>query len=398
MFRLLIAILSTLALAGSALELRLSSPLQTAPSRPDSVCPAYLCDENAVANFAYREQLKNDKASLAKAILVLRGSVARDPGSAQRWADLAQALAWNGSRESAATCLRRSLELGSGSARILLAAGEFELQYGDRQRGLELLRQVVAQTRDFDEAVFSTLGAGSQGLDEALADGLPVDRDAGQAYLRYLLREKDNLRARAVWSWMGNHHLRDEKIAGAYAEFLFAQKRYEEAADVWAAVHAAYHNSEFVFNGDFAQEPGSAPFDWRIEPAEHVEIGRDCEGACALRVSFDGSENLEFRNLAQTLALKPGSYTLHLTWRPDGVTTDQGPRFRIQENATSSHVFGESAMALGTSGWQSNDVAFQVPPATPLVQLQLVRHASLRFDSKIAGSLWIRRVSVTAAK
>ncbi|MEO8132275.1 MAG: hypothetical protein ABI822_34580, partial [Bryobacteraceae bacterium] len=50
---------------------------------------------------------------------------------------------------------------------------------------------------------------------------------------------------------------------------------------------------------------------------------------------------------------------------------------------------------LGTADWRELSAAFCAEPKTNLVALSLVRQPSLKFDSKIKGTLWLDSVSLS---
>ena len=54
----------------------------------------------------------------------------------------------------------------------------------------------------------------------------------------------------------------------------------------------------------------------------------------------------------------------------------------------------ETEAVRGTSGWHPLEVEFETGPGARLLELQIARRTSWRFDSKIKGSVWIDDVSI----
>ena len=92
--------------------------------------------------------------------------------------------------------------------------------------------------------------------------------------------------AQTVWQWMQDRSLTDNGITVEYSKFLLGAQKYEAAAAAFGAGFGGrtknYQRTEFIFNGGFEDDPiAGAPFDWTIQPSEHVEIARD--GQCLQR-------------------------------------------------------------------------------------------------------------------
>jgi hypothetical protein len=51
---------------------------------------------------------------------------------------------------------------------------------------------------------------------------------------------------------------------------------------------------------------------------------------------------------------------------------------------------------VGTSDWSEQEAEFTTKPETSLLLLRVARPSSASLDSRIAGTVWIDRVSLTA--
>ncbi len=118
-------------------------------------------------------------------------------------------------------------------------------------------------------------------------------------------------------------------------------------------------------------------------------------GSRALRVTFDGSQNVDFANLWQYVVVQPNTrYSFSAYLRAEDLTTDSGIRFEISDvnHPANLHVFTPGA--LGTQPWALDEVAFTTGPATRLLQVALRRTPSTMLANKIRGTAWVDDVSL----
>jgi hypothetical protein len=400
--RAMLLLIGCATLLGSGVEIVASKRLYAHFESDQALCRWDLCDDKAVLNQAYDLQIYGNKHDVERASGVLLESLIRDPSSAYRWIDFSQVLAQQGRLNQASYCMARAVDLGHGSADVLDEAGNFYLLYGDPRVGLRDLARVLQMTRNFDQQIFNLFDARKVTVDDALEYGMPLEKLPVQGYLRYLMEQDQMAGAEKAWRWMTGHQLIDKQIAAEYCNFLFNQRQFSQSAEEWASAVGGstpdYRSKQFLYNGDFADEPlPGATFDWRVTPMDHVGVGRDCEpqpGRCSLRVQFDGLENVDFNNVSQIVVLDPGSYRFQVFVRTDNLTTDQGMLVEVEDGENAGHLDVESPELKGTLDWQEIQVPFTVAPVTNFIQINLRRHASLRFDNKISGTAWFRQASL----
>src|ERR1019366_5507530 len=132
----------------------------------------------------------------------------------------------------------------------------------------------------------------------------------------------------------------DRELAIAYVEFLLEQHQYDHAESVWvqeapAAARGGYPAHNRVYNGEFEQAPSGCRLDWKIGKTEAVEVERDGavakDGSFSLRTRFAGTENVSFQSVVQTVVAGAGNYRFSAWLKTEGITTDQGIRFCIQD-------------------------------------------------------------------
>jgi hypothetical protein len=296
----------------------------------------------------------------------------------------------------------RAVELGPHLPQILLRAANFHFRLGAAQDALGYAAQVLAIVPDYDAAIFTTYSRMGVDTENALRYGLPHGARAAQAFFRYTLSAGGLEDAASVWAWMGRNSMNDDRSADAYAAFLIGRQRYEEAARMWAAQmgtrEAGYLQSKWLCNGDFSREPSGAVFDWKVTPVAGVEVRRDSgQGRPALRIEFPGTENLAYGNVEQTAFVAPGSYRFSALMRSDAITTGEGVGFRIFDREKPGGLDVRTRQLRGTADWSRVETEFQAR-APGLVVVQVFRAQSLKFDNKIAGTVWIGEVKLERVK
>jgi tetratricopeptide (TPR) repeat protein len=404
-----VPVLSLFVVVGAAAELFVSAGLRQDLATNQEFCRLYLCDDIVVANSSLDLRIKGDAASLSLSVQLLNDLVRRDESSAMRWLDLGDTLGQAGSIDQARFCINRARELGRFSTSALIGAGDFYLRNGDLRQGLHCLSQALSLTSERNEVIFSIFPARHASVRDVLAYGLPPQVRPAQSYFRYLIEwpTESGVRppagdVKAAWEWMAAHHLTGREITSEYTNFLVSRKLFQDARDVWVSQlsdrPSGYFTSQFLYNGDFEQELSLAPFDWSIDPVDHVEVHRDSKaysGRFSLRIRFDGWGNIDYHNVAQKTVLRPGRYRLQAYIRSEDVSTDQGAFFRVSDAENPKRLSVETEQVRGTTPWHALATTFVASPATQVVEVSVARRPSAKFDNKINGAVWIDQVSLT---
>ena len=211
------------------------------------------------------------------------------------------------------------------------------------------------------------------------------------AYLDWLMRWGMAEESLAVWGAMTATPPVDKNTALRYAHFLLSHKRTIQSVDIWQK----YAGGSGLTNPGFENKITGQGFDWRYlhENEGDWELKRvyseSSEGNYALQLKFNGKANVSFQHLYQIVAVTPKEpYRLIYAWKSKGITTDQGPFVEIVGyDAKDLHEAG--AMITGTHGWQEVTIEFTPPDGCHAAVVRLRRKTSMRFDSKIRGSVWL---------
>ena len=211
------------------------------------------------------------------------------------------------------------------------------------------------------------------------------------AYLDWLMRWGMTDESLIVWQAMNATAEPEKEIALHYAHFLLNHKRITPSVDIWQK----YTGSAGLTNPGFENSLTGQGFDWRHwgEKDGKWELKRvyneAAEGEYALKIKFDGQENVSFQHLYQIIAVIPQEkYRLTYAWKSRGITTDEGPFVEIVGYDTQG-LYLAGPMITGSNGWHEESIAFEAPADSWAAVVRLRRRTSMRFDSKIRGSVWL---------
>ena len=346
-------------------------------------------DSNTLSARAYQRMDEGPSQDLANAQRILEQLLATNAASAEQWWSLGAVLAKTGQMEKGRYCYLRAAELAPNSVEAQLAVASFYINAGEGRSALPYLGKILDRTGLYDDTVFNYLDALKLDFNQIAAhSGVSAQSRGAQSYFRHLLSTGDVDNARKAWHWL-NPASADAKLADDYVTFLANKGLADEAAQTWDTKWGESQTA-LLHNGEFERDPSAAFFDWRISSRQHVGVSRDemvfHAGRSSLRIQFDGQENLDYAGISQRVFLQPGAYRLSAFVRTQDITTDQGVALRI--------LNVETEKVTGTVDWKQLEAAVVVPFPARIVEIQMVRHPSLRFDSKIAGTAWIDSVTL----
>ena len=367
-------------------------------------CPWWACDSKILLQRA-RQQLWRAGPQEAHAQgLLFQQALARDPASPYRWSDLADSYTRAGRLEQARYCHRQSVERGPNAPRILLRAANFFYAHDEIDRALSLTARALALSRDYDPAIFRNFTRMGIPAADILRRGMPRDGGAAPAYFHHLVEAGSVSQLALAWDWLRENSLVNRDLLRSYVDWLLGARQYEAASQVLAEhVHRAQQQgrkANRVFNAGFEREPTGTALDWNITPDPHAEVLWDAatalNGARSLKVRFDGEANIAYRHVYQKVVVNPGRMRFRAAVRARGLTSDQGVGFRIYDAERQSRVAQRTKTVSGTCDWKTLEIKISVPRHSRLLQVQLVRQPSSKFDNKLAGTVWIDDISLVS--
>jgi hypothetical protein len=372
------------------------------PALEESVCQSLACSDDLLLDSAKRagaSGLSNMPVVLAN----LREALRRNPASPTRWSDLGQALRQAGRIDEARYCYSQALELGPRNPPVLWRTAVFYLRIKERRSALKYMADLLEVTPEYKDLIFSIYVVNIRDVVETLEFGIPKQGPIAKEYFGYIVKNARKEDVKKAWDWIERSGRLDAELAGKYVEFLIARGESSSAVKVWrtaAGNDKAYLHPNLVYNGGFEVEPLKLGLDWTFHPSRSVRIQRVSapvfSGSSSMEIDFDGSENVEFNDLAENVIIEPGRYHFKAWVRTSELTTDQGISFRLADPSNRQNPVITS-MLTQTHDWTPIEMDFLWSGSMRPLRIEVVRHVSWKFDNKIKGRVWIDGVSLTKA-
>ncbi len=373
------ALLSVAVAAGAAIAIQ-SLPAENTPE---------------AAARALSEQLRPDTAKVAG---LYTQALLRDSANPFRWADLGDALAANHQLPEARTCFRRALELNRRLPQIWLRDANFHFMQGEVDEAVGSAVLVLKTVPDYDGVLFNYFDLLVGNTDRVL-NRIGDNRRAAVAYVDHLIDTSQTDAAIAAWRRVFRSGWIDQRTVGSYVDLLLRQRRYEAAANDWAAfTHRREDDPNAVFNGSFEEDPFGSALDWRISKSADfdTEIESDAahDGKRALHIVFSGKANVAYAHVSEEVIVRPGRYRFSAWVRAEKITTNEGPRLEVCDPQNLSRLDVKTGPYLGSFGWTHVDQEFTLPPDVNMVEIRVLRTPSGKFDNKIDGEFWLDSVEL----
>ena len=354
-------------------------------------------------------------------------ATALSPYNAFYWADLGAAYEWSGRNDDALRAFARSHALFPNSPEINWKLANFYVRTGKILDALRTLKGVLLEDPSKERQVFSLAANATADNQEILREMFPPSAPMLLDYLDFQI--ETNRMDPAAQTWATLLELKspfDPARALPYLDALIQHEHLDHLTEAWVALSTRFPQEiaareskpNLITNGDFSFAPLNGGFDWRVIPVQGAAVTVDApagvdtstgvDASKSLRINFDGTQNLDYAHVLQYVLVTPNtSYKFSAYMRAQGITTDSGPRFILQDAydpATLVDVSSEAANPVrfsistenltGTSDWSPHQLEFKTTGNTRLLIVKLARPPSHKFDNKLAGTVWIARVSL----
>ena len=322
------------------------------------------------------------------AVSFFRRAVSKDPFYIDAWLKMVQAEAAMGHLDNAQSILRFTDNLTTSVFRwkwqqMLLA---HELGMEDVFKGNA---DYILSKRKMLHDTFQMLDIHYEGK---VSDTIhALGKDNLVPYLEWLMGWGRTNDTYMVWEEIGSQNVKDRKVIQEYIHFLIGKKDIIKAQ----AIRQEETGTIGMVNKGFEEDITKTGFDWRYgeDKDKNWEIKRVkspvYEGAYALEIKFAGQKNLSFHHLYQIVSVEPlKSYCLTYKWKSKDITTDQGPFMEIY-CYDKGRLDCKGHMIKGTNDWTDEAIEFTTPEECHAVVVRVKRLPSGRFDSNIAGQIWL---------
>jgi Tetratricopeptide repeat len=341
----------------------------------------------------------------AQAIRDLQVAARMNPHSDRIWMDLAEAYEWRGDMTNARACFERAEYAHPDSAEVAWRYGSFLLRAGNRGDAYRKFRQALKIDSGLTRNVISECSRDSGNVGRIFNEALPRNADQYLDAINYFVSEHQADSALAGWNQLiGLRQPLPLRRALPLLDALIDLGRTGEAHRAWEQALEASGwprdpggATSAVFNGSFEHDPANGGFDWWMSAPAGTAFDFDSSvfhgGRRSLAIRFEGTTNVDFKNLQQAVFVQPGQiYMFSAYLRTDHVSTDSGIRFDLIDNHSRTHYLTPDF--VGTHPWTLVSEHIAAGPETHLLWIVLRRLPSEKFDNKLRGTVWIDDVSL----
>lgn len=355
----------------------------------------------------YYQKWNFERRDLRQVVLYDQRATEANPRSDTYWMDLADAYEAIGQPVRAREAFEHAQYAHPISSDVAWRYGNFLLRQKANSEAFAELRRALMTDPDLTVEAISECSRAGDDLPKILTEVLPNQTGYYLMALDYFLAQRQTDAALIVWNQM--LVLKPTpKMADVVPLIngLIGQEQVEDALRVWRQALQATGwprdeagDSPLVFNGGFEHDLLNGAFDWREDPVSGARFSPDSDvvhtGGRALRITFDGSRNLDFQNLWQFSPVEPRRrYHFSAYLRLEGISTDSGIRFAIQDAFHPAGLQILSPNLVGSHPWSLVEADFMTGPETHLLTIALQRVPSWRFDNKLGGTVWVDDVSL----
>jgi hypothetical protein len=379
---------------------------------PDAIQTAMKWDR---ANPEYYDALGNfmhlyaDGGNSNEIVQLYQSATRLSPHDARYWADLGAGYDWAGRSDDALDAFQQARKLFPNSTEINWRLANFYVRAGKLPEALDTLRIVLLGDSSAGRRVF-TLATNATSNREAILEMLPPQAPVFFEYLNFRIEKDDIAGAEEVWARILQLNLPfDFRNAFPYFDALIQHREPRQLTETWSALAERFpaqirpraSGSDLVTNGGFEFDILNGGFDWRVTPTEGAVVSLDSvgafEGARALRITFDGSRNIDYGHVIQYVPAEANTrYRFSSHIRVQGITTVSGPRLQVCDAYNMGHLFAATGNLVGTSGWSEQHAEFTTSADTRLLLVRVIRSVSNKLDNRIGGAVWIDDVRLNA--
>jgi len=363
------------------------------------------------ADYWYRlgryRQLDFEHMDPQLAISYYRRALAIDPRAAAFWMDLAGAYEMAEDPARAREAFETAKAVYPISGEVAWRYGNFLLRQGQLSEAFAEIRRAVTGDPKLATLAISRCWRSSRDIERILDQVLPHQPPVYLAAIDYLVAEHEADAALMVWKRLLDLQPSFElRRAFSLLNELIERERVDDAKRVWqqALGVAGWTQPELlpgslVWDGGFEGPIANGGFGWREKEIAGAAFEFDTEtrhaGARSLRITFDGTANVDFDNLFQFVPVEPGGrYRFAAYLRIEELSTDSGIRFSISDPWRPGDLSLLTPNLVGTQPWALDEADFTAGPRTRLVRIGLRRLPSSKLDNKLRGTVWVDEVSL----
>ena len=353
-------------------------------------------------------QLELQHIRLEKSLEFFCKAVERNPLEPEYWKSLGKIFQRMGEREASERALRNAILVFPTGYQGRWAVGNLFLQQGDSAKALPHFSYILAHYPEQSGLVYEVWRRVAKDPDFLLENLIPRDVSAYSRYLVYLYEAGDKEAVKKAWQKRASLEYKAKTPEFVHhMDYLISQGDLNDAyrtfeAGLREAGLPVPSGQDRVVNGGFEVDKVlGGGFDWRIEPIRGAEVSFDrtvsMEGRRALKISFNGRENVDFSHVFQYVSLKPNHrYSLRAHLKTKALTTQSGIKLEIA--GIGPAFYRASEPLTGDNDWRELSISFETPPKSQGGIVKVRRERTDKFDRFISGTVWLDNVRLIEAK
>ena len=306
-------------------------------------------------------------------------AVRLNPHRAAQWLELSKFYEQEKEFDDSRAAMKKALENDPNYALTHWAAANLYIRLGDLVAADGELRRTADLDVTYLSEVLDLVWRFYGDPVRIMETHVPNTRDANLTALNYFLGQKSEGGTTLAWNRLKAFETKPAERFG-YMNYLLNMDKVHAAA----AIFSFPGEPPAFYNGSFETETLNGGFDWRISSSENAEARRDTtvakDGMASEVVIFAGKENVDYGQVSHPLSVEKGKrYNLSFWMKTEGISTNEGMFVEVD---------GElSAKQIGTTYWQQFTIPFTA--SSDLVNMQLRRVPSKKFDNMLKGKVWL---------
>ena len=315
------------------------------------------------------------------------------------WLGLARARELNGDTAGAVVAARQAVPLAPDYAEPHYQLGNILLRAGQREDAFRELRLAGASKPTLMEGIIDLAWRVSGGNVEFVTRAIAPGSSPGYRALGQYFRQHNEVgSAIAMYAAAGPAADDDRKW---YLGDLIAEKRFKDAANLWAVGRTAAMPGVMIDPG-FEQEsnldePG---FGWRLGGKRQgfrlsLDTNNPREGRSSLKVEFGGDSDPSAPVISEIVLIEPAThYQLRFAVRSEGLVSGGLPLIAVIDPNANKSLKQSDQFPKATEGWREYTIDFVSGPSASAVQIALQRQPCDKSPCPIFGRLWLDNFSL----
>ena len=353
--------------------------------------------------------------NLSEAVKDLRKATALNPRRWDYWSDLGTTCDFVGDTACSDEAFERAVVLNPMTPALQWALGNHYLLTNRQEKAFPYFRKLLEIAPEYLEATYRLCLRATRDPQAIFTEVVPRGNDASGrfAFLMFLCSTADYESAMRIWGRMisGPDRSPSLSMVKPFLDFLVDHNQIQDASIAWNDLeHAGVIPSRppsqaanLLYDGNFDGPPLNTGFDWRMNDSPDLVFDFSdpsaYKGAKCLRIYFALGRNADYDLLNQVVPIKPNTrYELTAYVRSENLTSDSGPRLRVDEMGCENCAARTSDPTVGTTSWHPIEVAFMTQPQTQAVRISFWRPQDQTYNSEITGMVWLDSASLRAVE